>query len=264
MSEALALHEIDGAVSYVTLNRGNKLNALSDELRLAAVEKLNQADAEPRTRVVVLKGAGRAFCAGYDIGGDSVDASWRHDATVWRDYLHECLAFEMTPWSMKKPVIASVQGYALGGGCELAMRCDFIIAADNAKFGQPEINLGVMAGFGGTQLLSKFVGKAKSMEMHLTGRHMDAEEAERAGLVSRIVPTDDLIKEAIATALKIAEKSMLSCLAIKESINRAFELGITEGTLFERRLFNALFSTEDKKEGMSAFIEKRTPKVRDK
>jgi len=144
------------------------------------------------------------------------------------------------------------------------MRCDFILAADNAKFGQPEINLGVMAGFGGTQLLSKFVGKAKSMEMHLTGRHMDAEEAERAGLVSRIVPADDLIQEAIATAIKIAEKSMLSCLAIKEAINRSFELGITEGTLFERRLFNALFSTEDKKEGMSAFIEKRTPKFSDK
>jgi enoyl-CoA hydratase len=164
----------------------------------------------------------------------------------------------------RKPIIAAVAGYALGGGCELAMRCDFILAADNAKFGQPEINLGVMAGFGGTQLLAKFVGKSKAMEMHLTGRHMDAEEAERSGLVSRIIPADDLIKEAKATAIKISEKSMTSCLAIKESIDRSFELGLTEGTLFERRIFNALFSTDDKKEGMSAFIEKRKPKFKDK
>jgi len=167
-------------------------------------------------------------------------------------------------FSAGKPIIAAVAGYALGGGCELAMRCDFILAADSAKFGQPEINLGVMAGFGGTQLLSKFVGKSKAMEMHLTGRNMDAEEAERAGLVSRVVPAEDLIKEAKAVAYKIAEKSMLSTMGIKESINRSFEIGMSEGVLFERRIFNALFSTDDKKEGMSAFIEKRKPKFEDK
>ena len=166
--------------------------------------------------------------------------------------------------STRKPIIAAVAGYALGGGCELAMRCDFILAADSAKFGQPEINLGVMAGFGGTQLLSKFVGKSKAMEMHLTGRNMDAQEAERAGLVSRIVPSEDLLKEAKAVAYKIAEKSMLSTMGIKESINRSFEIGMSEGILFERRIFNALFSTDDKAEGMSAFIEKRTPKFEDK
>ncbi len=164
----------------------------------------------------------------------------------------------------RKPIIAAVAGYALGGGCELAMRCDFILAAESAKFGQPEINLGVMAGFGGTQLLSKFVGKSKAMEMHLTGRNMDAEEAERSGLVSRVVPAEDLLKEAKAVAIKNAEKSMLSTMGIKESINRSFEIGMSEGILFERRIFNALFSTEDKKEGMSAFIEKRTPKFEDK
>ena len=165
---------------------------------------------------------------------------------------------------MRKPVIAAVAGYALGGGCELAMMCDFIIAADNAKFGQPEINLGVVAGIGGTQRLTRAVGKAKSMDMHLTGRFMDAEEAERAGLVSRIVPAKNLMEEAQSAAAKIAEKSMLTSLAVKEAVNRSFETTLNEGLLFERRLFHSMFASEDQSEGMNAFLEKRSAQFRDK
>ncbi|MEM8870322.1 MAG: enoyl-CoA hydratase-related protein, partial [Pseudomonadota bacterium] len=165
---------------------------------------------------------------------------------------------------VRKPIIAAVSGYALGGGCELAMMCDFILCSDTAKFGQPEINLGVIAGIGGTQRLTRFVGKSKSMEMHLTGRMMDAEEAERSGLVSRVVPVKDLMMEATKTAQKISEKSMLTTMAVKEAVNRSFETSLAEGTLFERRLFHALFATEDQKEGMAAFTEKRTPQFRGK
>jgi enoyl-CoA hydratase len=164
----------------------------------------------------------------------------------------------------RKPIIAAVSGYALGGGCELAMICDFVIAADNAKFGQPEINLGIVAGIGGTQRLTRLVGKSKSMDMHLTGRFMDAEEAERSGLVSRVVPAKKLMEEAQAAAQKIAEKSMVTAMAVKEAVNRAEETSLREGVLFERRLFHALFSTEDQKEGMSAFLEKREAQFRDK
>ena len=164
----------------------------------------------------------------------------------------------------RKPIIAAVAGYALGGGCELAMMCDFIIAADNAKFGQPEINLGVMAGIGGTQRLTRFVGKSKSMEMHLTGRMMLADEAERSGLVSRVVPVKNLMEDAMATAAKIAEKSGLINMAVKEAVNRSYETTLREGVLFERRLFHALFATEDQVECMSAFLEKRTPQFRGK
>ncbi|MFP4044389.1 MAG: enoyl-CoA hydratase-related protein, partial [Rhodosalinus sp.] len=171
---------------------------------------------------------------------------------------HEAIA------RVRKPVIAAVAGYALGGGCELAMMCDFIIAADTAKFGQPEINLGVIAGIGGTQRLTRLVGKAKSMDMHLTGRFMTAEEAERAGLVSRVVPAKNLMEETQGAAQKIAEKSMLTTMAVKEAVNRAEETSLAEGMLFERRLFHALFSTEDQKEGMSAFLEKREAQFRDR
>ena len=164
----------------------------------------------------------------------------------------------------RKPVIAAVAGYCLGGGCELAMMCDFIIAADTAKFGQPEINLGVMPGLGGTQRLTRLVGKSKAMEMCLTGRFMDAAEAERSGLVSRVVPARDLLREARDTALKIAEKSPLTVRAVKEAVNRSYETTLREGLLFERRLFDALFSTEDQAEGMAAFAEKRTPQFRGK
>jgi enoyl-CoA hydratase len=164
----------------------------------------------------------------------------------------------------RKPIIAAVAGFALGGGCELAMMCDFIIAADTAKFGQPEVNLGVMAGIGGTQRLTRFVGKSKSMEMNLTGRFMEADEAERSGLVSRVVPAKDLLKDAKATAGKIAEKSMLTVMAIKETVNRSYETTLHEGLLYERRVFHALFATDDQTEGMAAFTEKRTPQFRDK
>jgi len=164
----------------------------------------------------------------------------------------------------RKPIIAAVSGYALGGGCELAMMCDFIIASDTAKFGQPEINLGVVAGLGGTQRLTRLVGKSKSMDMHLTGRFMDAEEAERAGLVSRVVPAKKLMEETQAAAQKIAEKSMLAAMVVKESVNRAEETSLREGLLFERRMFHALFATEDQAEGMSAFLEKREAQFRDK
>ena len=250
--------EHEEPVLIVRLNRPDALNALNNKLLEELSIVMEEADKNESVRVIILTGSKKAFAAGADIK----EMMEKGFVDMFRDNFFSNYLDRIQ--STRKPIIAAVAGYALGGGCELAMRCDFILAADNAKFGQPEINLGVMAGFGGTQLLSKFVGKSKSMEMHLTGRHMDAEEAERAGLVSRIIPADDLIKEATATALKISEKSMLSSLAIKESINRSFELGITEGTLFERRLFNALFSAEDKREGMSAFIEKRTPKFRDK
>jgi enoyl-CoA hydratase len=165
---------------------------------------------------------------------------------------------------VRKPVIAAVAGYALGGGCELAMMCDFIIAADTARFGQPEINLGVIAGMGGTQRLTRFVGKSKAMDMNLTGRFMDAAEAERSGLVSRVVPAKDLLKEAMAAARKVAEKSALSVMVAKEAVNRSYETTLREGILFERRVFHALFATEDQKEGMAAFIEKRQPQFRDR
>jgi enoyl-CoA hydratase len=165
---------------------------------------------------------------------------------------------------VRKPVIAAVAGYALGGGCELAMLCDFIIAADTAKFGQPEINLGVVAGLGGTQRLTRFVGKSKAMEMHLTGRFMDAQEAERSGLVSRVVPAKKLLEEAMAAAQKISEKSALTTMAVKEAVNRSYETTLAEGLRFERRIFHSMFATEDQKEGMAAFIEKREPQFRDR
>jgi enoyl-CoA hydratase len=164
----------------------------------------------------------------------------------------------------RKPIIAAVAGYALGGGCELAMMCDFIIAAETAKFGQPEINLGVVAGLGGSQRLTRFVGKSKSMDMHLTGRFMDADEAERSGLVSRVVPAKRLMEEAQGAAQKIAEKSILTAMVVKEAVNRSYETTLREGLLFERRLFFSLFATEDQKEGMAAFLEKREPQFRDK
>ena len=165
---------------------------------------------------------------------------------------------------VRKPIIAAVSGYALGGGCELAMMCDFIICSDTAKFGQPEINLGVIAGLGGTQRLTRFVGKSKAMDMNLTGRFMDAEEAERAGLVSRVVPAKKLMEEAMSAAQKIAEKSQISVMAAKEAVNRSYETTLREGLLFERRVFHSLFATEDQKEGMAAFAEKREAQFRDK
>ena len=250
--------EHEEPILIIKLNRPNALNALNSKLLEELNSALTDADNNDSVRTIILTGSEKAFAAGADIkemiSKSFVDMFYKNFFSNDLDRIQ----------ATRKPIIAAVAGYALGGGCELAMRCDFILAAESAKFGQPEINLGVMAGFGGTQLLSKFVGKSKAMEMHLTGRNMDAEEAERSGLVSRVVPAEDLLKEAKAVAYKIAEKSMLSTMGIKESINRSFEIGMSEGILFERRIFNALFSTEDKKEGMSAFIEKRTPKFEDK
>jgi enoyl-CoA hydratase len=220
---------------------------------------LRAVEENEKVRCVVLTGSDKAFAAGADVremadksfvdafasdlfGGDEVEQMLR----------------------CRKPIIAAVAGYALGGGCELAMMCDFIIAADTAKFGQPEINLGVVAGIGGTQRLTRFAGKSKSMDMHLTGRFMTAEEAERSGLVSRVVPAKKLMEEAMGAAAKIAEKSAITVMAVKEAVNRAYETPLREGLLFERRLFHALFATEDQKEGMAAFLEKREPQFRDK
>ena len=250
--------EHEEPVLIIKLNRPNALNALNSKLLEELSNALTDADENDSVRTIILTGSEKAFAAGADI---KEMISKNFVDMFYNNFFSKDLDRNQ---ATRKPIIAAVAGYALGGGCELAMRCDFILAADSAKFGQPEINLGVMAGFGGTQLLSKFVGKSKAMEMHLTGRNMDAEEAERAGLVSRVVPAENLLKEAKAVALKIAEKSMLSTMGIKESINRSFEIGMSEGILFERRIFNALFSTDDKKEGMSAFIEKRTPKFEDK
>ena len=216
------------------------------------------ADENDKVRCIVVTGTEKAFAAGADIKEMS--------SKTFGDVFNENLFADASDriMAIRKPVIAAVSGYALGGGCELAMACDFIIAADSAKFGQPEINLGVIAGMGGTQRLTRFVGKSKAMDMNLTGRFMDAEEAERAGLVSRVVPAKKLLEEALGAAQKIAEKSSLSVMAAKEAVNRSYETTLSEGILFERRVFHSLFSTEDQKEGMAAFLEKREAQFRDK
>lgn len=247
-----------GGVLKITLDRPDALNALNSQLLGELADALKAADADTKVRCIVITGSEKAFAAGADIKEMS-DKSFA-DVSLSDFFARDADAISAT----RKPVIAAVAGYALGGGCELAMMCDFIIAADTAKFGQPEINLGIMAGIGGTQRLTHAVGKAKAMEMHLTGRFMDAEEAERAGLVSRIVPAGKLVEDAMATAEKIAEKSLISVMAAKEAVNRAFETSLSEGVLFERRSFHALFATDDQKEGMAAFMEKREPQFRDK
>ncbi|WP_212522957.1 enoyl-CoA hydratase [Actibacterium sp. MT2.3-13A] len=250
--------EIEDHVALIKLNRPEALNALNSELLGELADALAQADANDKVRCIVLTGSEKAFAAGADIK----EMSEKSFVDVFTEDLFT--GDTETVLRVRKPIIAAVSGYALGGGCELAMMCDFIIAADTAKFGQPEINLGVVAGIGGTQRLTRFVGKSKSMDMHLTGRFMDAEEAERAGLVSRVVPAKKLIEEAMAAANKIAEKSALTVMAVKEAVNRSYETTLREGLLFERRLFHALFATEDQKEGMSAFLEKREAQFRDK
>ncbi len=238
-------------VGIVTLNRPKQLNALNDQLMNELGEALRAFDADERIGCMVITGSEKAFAAGADIGAM---ANYSFADAYKSDYITrnwEALR------SVRKPVIAAVSGFALGGGCELAMMCDFIIAADNAKFGQPEIKLGVIPGAGGTQRLPRAVGKAKAMDMALTGRMMDAEEAERAGLVSRVVTLDKLQDEALAAALVIADFSRIAVMAAKESVNRAFESGLADGVMFERRLFHALFATADQKEGMDAFVNKR-------
>jgi enoyl-CoA hydratase len=250
--------EIDDYVALIRLNRPDALNALNARLMSELAAALTAADANDRVRCIVLTGSDKAFAAGADIR----EMAERSFVDVFAgDYFGE------DPEAMlrvRKPVIAAVAGYALGGGCELAMMCDVIIAADTAKFGQPEVNLGVIAGMGGTQRLARFVGKAKAMDMNLTGRFMDAAEAERCGLVSRVVPAKALMEEAMKAAQKVAEKSQIAVMAAKEAVNRSFETTLREGLLFERRLFHAMFATEDQKEGMAAFVEKRQPQFRDR
>jgi enoyl-CoA hydratase len=251
------LVETHGRVGLIRLNRPQALNALNSAL----IEDLNQAlglfEADPAIGAMVLTGSERAFAAGADI-----------KEMQERSFVDVFLGDLISRWEnlarARKPVIAAVAGFALGGGCELAMMCDFILAADTAKFGQPEIKLGVIPGAGGTQRLSRFVGKSKAMEMVLTGRMMDAAEAERAGLVSRIVPAADLVAEAIKVAEAIAGFSASAVYAAKESVNRAFETTLAEGVRFERRSFHALFATEDQKEGMRAFTEKRAPQFKNR
>ncbi|PIE12409.1 MAG: enoyl-CoA hydratase [Rhodobacterales bacterium] len=250
--------EVEDHICLIKLNRPDALNALNDQLLTELSEAMTEAQKNEKVRCIVLTGSEKAFAAGADI-------KMMSDKT-FTDVFTEDLFTEETDaiLRVRKPIIGAVAGYALGGGCELAMHCDFLIAADTAKFGQPEINLGVMAGIGGTQRLTRAIGKAKAMDMNLTGRFMDAEEAERCGLVSRIVPAKELMKETMAAAAKIAEKSQIAVMAVKESVNRSFETTLREGILFERRVFHSLFATEDQKEGMNAFMEKRQAQFRDR
>ncbi len=242
-----------GHVGLIRLNRPKALNALCAALIAEMGDALDGFEADDNIRCIVLTGSEKAFAAGADIkemADKSYVGAYLEDfITVGWERVTKC----------RKPVVAAVAGYALGGGCELAMMCDFIIAADNAKFGQPEITLGTIPGAGGTQRLTRFVGKSKAMEMVLTGRMMDAEEAERAGLVSRVVPLGSLMDEALKAADTIAGMSLPVVLMAKESVNRAYETTLTEGVKFERRVFHSTFATEDQKEGMAAFIEKRQP-----
>ncbi|TVS04686.1 MAG: enoyl-CoA hydratase [Rhodobacteraceae bacterium] len=250
--------DIDDHVALIRLNRPDAMNALNSTLLGELADALADADKNDRVRCIVITGSDKAFAAGADIKEMS-------DKGFVDMFEADFFAPESDALTrVRKPIIAAVAGYALGGGCELAMMCDFIIAADTAKFGQPEINLGVVAGIGGTQRLTRFVGKSKAMDMHLTGRFMDAEEAERAGLVSRVVPAKKLMEEAMAAAAKIAEKSQVTVKVVKESVNRSYETTLREGILFERRVFHMLFASEDQKEGMSAFLEKRQPQFRDR
>jgi len=238
-------------VGIITLNRPKQLNALNEQLMDEMASALQAFDADDSIGCMILTGSEKAFAAGADIGAM---ASYGFADAYGKDFITR-------NWEqirgIRKPVIAAVSGFALGGGCELAMMCDFIIAADNAKFGQPEIKLGIIPGAGGTQRLPRAVGKAKAMDLTLTGRMMDATEAERSGLVSRVVPLDKLMDEALDAALSICGLGQLAIMAAKESVNRSFESGLSDGVMFERRLFHAMFATEDQKEGMDAFVNKR-------
>ncbi len=245
------LVETRGRVGLLTLNRPQALNALNAQLTREVAAALAAFEADADVGCVVLTGSSRAFAAGADIK----EMAPQSYMDVFKGDLFA--AFEHAVSAFRKPLIAAVAGHALGGGCELAMLCDFIIAADNAKFGQPEINLCVMPGIGGSQRLTRFVGKSKAMDMCLTGRTMDAAEAERSGLVSRVVPVEALLDEALKAAEKIAAQSLPIAMMTKESVNRAYETTLAEGVRFERRLFHAMFATADQKEGMAAFVEKR-------
>jgi len=258
MSNKFILVEKRGAVGLITLNRPDALNALCAGLIEELAGALDDMEADEAIGCIVLTGSEKAFAAGADIK--------EMQAKSYMDmYLSD---FITKGWERvtvcRKPIIAAVAGYALGGGCEMAMMCDFILAADTAKFGQPEITIGTIPGSGGTQRLTRFVGKSKAMEMILTGRMMDADEAERSGLVSRVVPAANLVQEAVATAVKVAGMSRPATMLAKEAVNRAYETSLAEGVRFERRLFHSTFATEDQKEGMAAFSEKRKPVFRNR
>jgi len=253
MSYEFILAERKGRIGIVTLNRPKQMNALNAKLMQELAQALYEFDGDAGIGAIVLAGSDKVFAAGADIAAMK---DYRHMDAYLSDYITR-------DWEhirrVRKPVIAAVAGYALGGGCEVAMMCDIVIAAENAKFGQPEVNLGVMPGAGGTQRLPRAVGKAKAMDLCLTGRIMDAQEAERSGLVSRVVPPEKLMDEALKVAEKIAASSLPVVMMIKECVNRAFESSLSEGVLFERRGFQSQFGLEDQKEGMAAFLEKRKP-----
>ena len=253
MSYELINVDTHGRVGLITINRPKALNALNDQVMDEIGRALDGFEADPDIGAMVITGSEKAFAAGADIGAM---ANFSYMDAYKGDYITR--NWERVK-SCRKPVIAAVAGFALGGGCELAMMCDFIIAADSARFGQPEIKLGVLPGAGGTQRLPRAVGKAKAMELCLTARLMDASEAERAGLVARVVPADKLLEEALASATVIAGYSLPVVMMIKESVNRAFESSLNEGLLFERRAFHSAFALNDQKEGMAAFVEKRKP-----
>ncbi len=249
--------ETRGKVGLITLDRPEALNALNNQLVDELVEAVAAYDGDEAIGCIVITGSEKAFAAGADIKEmqpKSYMDVYKEDLFAKAGQIADC----------RTPTIAAVSGYALGGGCELAMMCDFILAGDNARFGQPEINLGVIPGIGGTQRLTRFVGKSKAMEMCLTGRMMEAEEAERAGLVSRVVPKESLLDEALKAAETIAGKSLPVAMMAKEAVNRAYEVTLNEGIQFERRVFHSLFATEDQSEGMAAFVDKRSPQFKNR
>jgi len=257
MTYETILLETRGRVGLITLNRPQALNALNAQLVSEVNLALDALEADANIGCIVLTGSKKAFAAGADIKEMA-------ELTYPQIYMDDLFSDSDRVANRRKPIIAAVNGFALGGGCELALMCDFILAGDNAKFGQPEINLGVLPGMGGTQRLTRAVGKAKAMEMCLSGRLIDAVEAERCGIVARIVPSDELLDEALRVAAVIANKSLPIAMMIKESVNRAFEVNLTEGVRFERRVFHAAFATQDQKEGMAAFIAKREAEFKGK
>ncbi|QAX85206.1 enoyl-CoA hydratase [Pseudomonas sp. DTU12.3] len=257
MSYETILLENHGRVGLITLNRPQALNALNAQLVSEVNQALDALEADANIGCIVITGSRKAFAAGADIKEMA-------ELTYPQIYMDDLFSDSDRVANRRKPIIAAVNGFALGGGCELALMCDFILAGDNARFGQPEINLGVLPGMGGTQRLTRAVGKAKAMEMCLSGRLIDAVEAERCGIVARIVPSDELLDEALKVAAVIASKSLPIAMMVKESVNRAFEVNLTEGVRFERRVFHAAFATQDQKEGMAAFVAKRAPEFKGK
>ncbi|KAA8737064.1 enoyl-CoA hydratase [Pseudomonas koreensis] len=257
MTYETILLENHGRVGLITLNRPQALNALNAQLVSEVNHALDGLEADANIGCIVITGSKKAFAAGADIKEMA-------ELTYPQIYMDDLFSDSDRVANRRKPIIAAVNGFALGGGCELALMCDFILAGDNAKFGQPEINLGVLPGMGGTQRLTRAVGKAKAMEMCLSGRMIDAVEAERCGIVARIVPSDELLDEALKVAAVIASKSLPIAMMVKESVNRAFEVNLTEGVRFERRVFHAAFATQDQKEGMAAFVAKRAPEFQGK